>query len=268
MDNSQYSFENIKQISTTEVIVQNLIKLISEKKLVPGDKLPSERVLCEMIGISRPLLREALKALQVMKIISIRQGAGAYVRNLRPENIIEHLDIVFHLDSSLYHDLYEARRILEGSVAGIAASNITDEEIQTIEQNIQYARQAIDDAELFFKLDLELHEIVLRASRNRIMPVFTKSVNKLSLIMREQTNAHRHIRQSAVEDHEKILYAMKIRDPAAARRAMESHISHVEQGFSAHMANEPLKAAVVDDSALPSTEFAVKAFAETVMEGK
>jgi GntR family transcriptional repressor for pyruvate dehydrogenase complex len=252
MDNSQYSFENIKQVSTTEIIVQNLIKLISEKKLVPGDKLPSERTLCEMIGVSRPLLREALKALQVMKIITIRQGAGAYVCNLKPENIIEHLDIVFHLDSSLYHDLYEARRILEGSVAGIAAVNITDEEIQTIEQNIQRSRQAIDDADLFFEIDLELHEIILKASRNRIIPVFTKSVNKLSLIMREQTNAHRHIRETAVEDHERILFAMKIRDPAAARRAMESHISHVEQGFTTHVANEPLKAVVVDDSVIYS----------------
>lgn len=235
MDNEPYHFDNIHKSSNTEIIVQNLINLIGERKLVPGDKLPSERVLCEMIGVSRPMLREALKALQVMNIITIRQGAGAYVRNLKPENIIEHLNIVFHLDSSLYRDLYEARRILEGSVAGLAASNITDEELQQIEEIIQHSRQAIDQPELFFQLDLELHEAILRASRNRIMPVFTQSIDKLSMMMREQTNAHRDIREQTMEDHERILYALKIKDPDAARRAMENHIRGVEKGFSTHV---------------------------------
>jgi len=238
MDNNWYSFDKINKMSNTEIIVQDLIQLISEKKLVPGDKLPSERALCEMVGVSRPMLREALKALQVMKIITIRQGAGAYVCNLKPENIIEHLNIVFHLDSSLYRDLYEARRILEGSVAGIAAINITDEELQGIEQTIQHSREALDDPESFFKLDLKLHEMILQASRNRIMPVFTQSIDKLSLMMREKTNAHRHIREQSMEDHERILYALKIKDGDAARRAMENHISHVEEGFIAHVAME------------------------------
>lgn len=236
MDDSLYAFEDVKRISTTEKIVQNLINLISEQKLVPGDKLPSERALCEMIGVSRPALREALKALQVMNIVTIRQGSGAYVRNLEPENIIEHLNIVFHLDSSLYHDLYEARRIVEGSVAGLAAASISDDEIQSMERIIGCSHHAIDDAELFYKLDLELHELILKASRNRIMPVFTQSIDKLSHLMREQTNAQHGIREQTVEDHEMILYAMKMRDPDSARRAMEKHISNVERGYNTYVA--------------------------------
>lgn len=232
---SQYNFCNVKKTCTTEIIVQNLISLIGQRSLQPGDKLPPERELCEIIGVSRPVLREALKALQVMNIIDIRQGAGAYVRSLKPENVVEHLDIVFHLDSSLYHDLYEARRILEGSVARIAAKRITDGELAAIEENIRRAAENTDDANAFYKLDLELHDMILKASNNRVMPVFMQSINKLSLMMREKTNAQPHIRKNTIRDHGQILDALKKRDADAAERAMEQHIANVEKAFLAEV---------------------------------
>jgi GntR family transcriptional repressor for pyruvate dehydrogenase complex len=230
-DTSQYSFGNLKKASTTELIVQNLINLISQQSLQPGDKLPAERELCGIMGVSRPVLREALKALQVMNIIDIRQGAGAFVRNLEPENIVEHLDIVFHLDASLYHDLYEARRILESGAARIATQYITNSELAAIEENIQQAAKNADDENAFYKLDLELHEMILKASHNRIIPVFMQSINKLSLIMREKTNARPNIRLNAMQDHEQILEAFKQRDAVAAGRAMEQHITRIEKAF-------------------------------------
>jgi len=227
----QYVFSNVKRSSTVEIIVENLINLIKQRSLQEGDKLPSERQLCEIIGVSRPILREALKALQVMNIIDIRQGAGAYVKSLEPEEVIEHLDIVFHLDSSLYKDLYEARRILESSVVRIAASIITDEEIDAIEENIRQAAESIDDPEAFFQRDLEMHEMILKASGNRVIPIFMQSVNKLSLLMREKTNARPMIRQKTMNDHKLILKALKDRDPDAAAKAMDQHIANVENMF-------------------------------------
>jgi GntR family transcriptional repressor for pyruvate dehydrogenase complex len=146
---SQYAFSNIKRSSTVERIVENLINLIKDSRIQVGDKLPSERRLCERIGVSRPILREALKALQVMNIINIRQGAGAYLKSLEPEDVVEHLDIVFHLDSSLYHDLYEARRMLESGIARITVRRITAEDLARIEDNISQAAAAIDDEQLF-----------------------------------------------------------------------------------------------------------------------
>lgn len=227
----QYVFSNIRRASTVERIVENLINLIKQHSLKMGDKLPSERQLCEVIGVSRPILREALKALQVMNIIDIRQGAGAYVKRLEPEDVVEHLDIVFHLDESLYRDLYEARRVLEAALAGMAAQHITGDEIEAISESIKGAAAHIDDADIFLERDLELHDMIMKASRNRVIPVFMQSINKLSMILRKQSNSQSPIRQNTIRDHEQIFAAIKNRDPAEASRAMEQHIANVEKAF-------------------------------------
>jgi GntR family transcriptional repressor for pyruvate dehydrogenase complex len=166
-----------------------------------------------------------------MNIIDIRQGAGAYLKSLEPEDVVEHLDIVFHLDSSLYHDLYEARRLLEAGIARIAAPNITDEELARIEDNISQAAACIDNEESFFERDLELHGIIMRASGNRVLPVFMQSVNKLALMARQKTNAMPGIRHNTIKDHKAIFAALKSRDPDKSAAAMENHIRNVEKAF-------------------------------------
>jgi GntR family transcriptional repressor for pyruvate dehydrogenase complex len=228
---SQYAFNNLKRSSTAERIVENLITLIRERSLKLGDKLPPERQLCEMIGVSRPILREALKALQVMNIIDIRQGAGAYIKSLEPEDVVEHLDIVFHLDSSLYHDLYEARRVIEVSIASMAAEKIHDRELVLIEENIRQAAADIDNEQAFAERDLELHEMILKAAGNRVIPVFMQSINKLALLIRQKTNAMPSIRKNTIKDHKAILRALKNHDPQESARAMERHIRNVERSF-------------------------------------
>jgi GntR family transcriptional regulator, transcriptional repressor for pyruvate dehydrogenase complex len=105
-------YEIVKKKNTTGIIVQKLLELIRVRSLKPGDKLPPERELSELMKVSRPSLREALKSLEMMSIINIRQGSGAFVNKLEPESVVEHLDIVFTLDDTLYHDLFKARRVL------------------------------------------------------------------------------------------------------------------------------------------------------------
>jgi GntR family transcriptional repressor for pyruvate dehydrogenase complex len=228
---SPYTFSNLKRSSTAERIVENLITLIRERSLKIGDKLPAERRLCEMIGVSRPILREALKALQVMNIIDIRQGAGAYIKSLEPEDVVEHLDIVFHLDSSLYHDLYEARRVLEASIAAMAAEKIGPRELELIEENIRQAAAEIGNEQAFFDRDLELHEMIMKAAGNRVIPVFMQSINKLALLIRQKTNAMPNIRRNTIQDHKAILAALKNHNPQKSAAAMERHIRNVEQAF-------------------------------------
>jgi GntR family transcriptional repressor for pyruvate dehydrogenase complex len=228
---SQYTFNNLKRSSTAERIVENLITIIKYRNLKVGDKLPPERQLCEMIGVSRPILREALKALQVMNIIDIRQGAGAYIKSLEPEDVVEHLDIVFHLDSSLYHDLYEARRVIEAIIAAMAAEKISDRELTLIEENIQQAAVDIDNEQVFFERDLELHEMIMKAAGNRVIPVFMQSINKLALMTRQKTNAMTNTRKNTIKDHAAILAALKNHDRQESAAAMERHIRNVEQAF-------------------------------------
>jgi GntR family transcriptional repressor for pyruvate dehydrogenase complex len=228
---NKYTFNNMKKSSTAERIVENLITLIKEQRLQVGDKIPPERQLCEMMGVSRPILREALRALQVMNIIDIRQGAGAYISSLEPEDVVEHLDIVFHLDSTLYSDLYEARRIIEAGIIRAAAVRIRDEELDAIQENISQARNYIDDEPAFYQKDLELHDLIMKASGNRVIPIFMQSINKLSLLLRRKSNALPNIRKHTIRDHELILKALKDRNTQEAAAAMEQHITNVEKAF-------------------------------------
>lgn len=231
MQDKPIDFEVQRKRNTTEIIVEKLIALIRDRSLIPGDRLPPERELALLMNISRPPLREALKALEIMNLIEIRQGSGAYVKKLEPEKVAEHLDIVFTLDETLYHDLFKARRVLESAIARMAAENITDEELRTIEENISVAASKVSDAKRFLELDYQLHSLILSASRNRILPVFVQSINRLNLTVREKTNGHIEVRRSTIEDHERILAALQRRDPQKAAAAMEEHLFNVETGY-------------------------------------
>jgi GntR family transcriptional repressor for pyruvate dehydrogenase complex len=231
MQGESINYEIEKKKSTTGIIVQKLTDLIRLRSLKPGDKLPPERELSELMNVSRPSLREALKSLEMMNVITIKQGSGTYVNKLLPDSVAEHFDIVFALDDTLYRDLYKARRVLESGIARIAAENITDEELSEIESNIRKAADAVGNPQDFLELDYQLHTMILKAAKNRILPVFIQSINKLNLIARERTNSVLKIRQSTIIDHKNILEALKERNPDKAANAMEEHLLHVEHGF-------------------------------------
>lgn len=231
MRDGPIDYEVQKKRSTTEIIVEKLIALIRDRSLGAGDRLPPERELAQLMNISRPPLREALKSLEMMNIVKIRQGSGTYVNKLEPERVVEHLDIVFNLDDTLYHDLFKARRVLECAIARMAAENITEEELRSIEENIVEAASNVDNAKIFLELDYKLHGMILSASRNRVLPVFIQSINKLNLAVREKTNSHVAIRKSTIRDHQLILDALRKRDPDMASSAMEKHLYNVERRY-------------------------------------
>jgi len=212
-------------------IARNILALIKERHLRPGDRLPSERELAGMMRVSRPSLREALRALQIMNIIDNRQGSGNYIASLEPKKLVEHLDAVFTLDDSTYHDLFQARKILETGIAELAAANATASELEELEKMVEEAKKRVDDPEAFLRLDLELHNRILAAARNPILELFMSSVNQLSLYSRRRTAESPAVRQRTLRDHRAIVKALRSRDQAAARAEMFKHLSHVENGL-------------------------------------
>ncbi|MBN1534796.1 MAG: FadR family transcriptional regulator [Spirochaetes bacterium] len=226
---NEISYGEMERDILSEKIANRLLTLIKEKQLRPGDRLPPERELALQMKVSRPSLREALRALQMMHIIENRQGSGNYVASLEPEQLVEHLDIVFALDDSTYHDLFQARRILETAVAEMAATNITDEELQRMEESVSRSAGLINDPEAFLEADMELHEMILRASGNRVLPVFMRSINKISVMSRRRTGDFPEVRRQTARDHKMIVQALRTRDPEKARQAMLVHLRNVEK---------------------------------------
>ncbi len=223
------AFGPIKRSGIAEEIAERLLSLIREKHFGPGDRLPPERELAAMLQVSRPSLREALRALSLMNVIEIRQGDGTYITSLEPGLLVQHLDFVFSLDDSTFLDLLEARKIVEAGIVALAAQRITGEQIAALEACLETAAASLDDHQAFLQADLELHQRITEAANNPFLTRFMASIARLGLASRSRTVAIPGIRSHTIDDHRAIVRALKAHDPEAARQAMLRHLDNVEQ---------------------------------------
>jgi GntR family transcriptional repressor for pyruvate dehydrogenase complex len=226
--NGEVNFGILQKDALSEKIVERLLSLIREKQLRPGDRLPPERELAPMMGVSRPSLREALRALSVMKVIENRQGSGTYVTSLKPELFVNHLDFIFTVNDATFLDLFEARKIIEVGLVALAAKSITAEQLAELTACLERSSASVEDPETFLQNDLELHGRIIDAARNRTLALFMNSINQINIASRRRTNELPEVRLQTLKDHKAIVTALKARDPEKAARAMRNHLAHVE----------------------------------------
>lgn len=212
-----------------EQISTRLLSLIKQRHLRPGDKLPPERELATIMEVSRPSLREALRALALMNVIEIRQGDGTYITSLEPSLLVEHLDFVFSLDDSTFLELLELRKILEVGTVALAAQRITDDEIAGLEACLEKSHESVEDYQAFLQADLELHKRITEAARNPILTRTMATVGQLGIASRRRTVEIPGVPEQVLVDHRAIVMALKARDPEVARQAMLQHLNNVEQ---------------------------------------
>lgn len=216
-----------------ENLSQRILSLIKEKQLKPGDKLPPERELSAILKVSRPSLREALRALKLVNLIENRQGSGTFVSSLNTDKLVEHLEIEFDLDDSTYADILQARIILESGTAALAARHISDEEIIIMENCLNEAKNVTTDPESFMAWDIDLHRRIMHAAGNNIIQAFMHLIERVSIYSRRRTGDSIKVRQQALKDHRKIVQALKDHDEDKARLAMAEHLSNIGRKISA-----------------------------------
>ena len=228
---SEPRFTVVSRSTLPEEVANRLLALIRDQRLLPGSKLPAERSLAGMMDVSRPVVREALRALSLMRVVDIRPGDGTYVTSLEPRQLIAHLDFVFAKDSVALVQLLEARRVVEAGNARLAASRITERDLVALDGLVDALARSIDDPDRFSELDIALHEAVCAAAGNFLLSQFMNIVSTLGKVSRERTGGLRSVREAALADHRRIVDALRARDPDAAERAMQGHLDHVEQGL-------------------------------------
>jgi GntR family transcriptional repressor for pyruvate dehydrogenase complex len=224
-------FAVVSRSTLPEEIANRMLTQIREQELRPGDKLPPERDLARMMDVSRPVLREALRALALMRVVDIRQGAGTYITSLEPQNLISHLDFVFSKDSVAMVQLLEARRVIEAGNVRLAARRVTDVDLDGLEALVRSLAACVDDPDRFSELDIAMHVAVCAAADNFLLLQFMNILSSLGRVSRERTGGLRTVRQAALRDHRRILNALRAHDPDAAERAMLRHLDHVEKGL-------------------------------------
>jgi GntR family transcriptional repressor for pyruvate dehydrogenase complex len=192
-----------------------------------GDRIPSERELCRLLGVGRASLREALKALEIMGMIETRVGQGTFACHRSEFLSRPLLWSITGSDPSQVTDvteLIEARRLVESELAGIAAGRASEEEVRKIGQHLTSMEQAHDRPELFLEADLDFHLAIAVAAHNRLL---LNAVQLIRNLMRQwvgQTLQVAGTSTEAVRQHHEILLNIVGKDEAGARSAMHQHL--------------------------------------------
>jgi GntR family transcriptional regulator, transcriptional repressor for pyruvate dehydrogenase complex len=211
-------------------VKRQLLQEISEGRLAPGHRLPPERELATRLGVSRNVVREAIRSLIEMNILQARQGAGVFVTALDIESLLEPLQFVVSLESTTLRSLIEARLAIEPGIARLAALNGSPADHEALVGLLeQSSRRAAPDPKRFMQIDVQLHARIVRMANNPFLTRIMQSLGALVASSREFTNSVPAMRKRAHEDHERIVAALCANDAEAAEVAMRDHLMHVAQ---------------------------------------
>lgn len=205
-------------------VARHLLGELAEGKHPVGSRLPAERDLATTHGVSRPAVREAILALEVLGFVEVRIGSGAYVIQLPDEEI----DPRFAVSA---FELMEARVLFEGEAAALAALHITDEEIEELEHFVALIESGNNDGSSSDDADEAFHVAIARASRNKAVERMVRELwhmrsasPECALLLDKARTANV---RPVVKEHRAIVEALREGDTGAARDAMREHLSAV-----------------------------------------
>lgn len=216
-------------------VVSRLQEIILSGELRPGDRLPPERELAKLLGVSRPTLRAGIRSLVAAGVLTARQGAGTFVVDSDGPLALDSgpLRLMAWLHDFTADEMFEARRALEMCAAGLAAERATGEQMAAMSEEIAGMYASLDDPEQHLVHDVRFHQTVAAASGNRILATLMGMVTTAhSEVLRRATNRSSELKGVSGE-HQEIYRAIRGRDPEAARAAMRRHLDLAQEGYEA-----------------------------------
>ena len=228
-------FEPIKYARISQNIVEQIRNAILNNNINPGDRLPSEKELASNFGVSKASVREALRSLEALGLVEIKQGVagGAFVREIDYETAREGLlNFVFFQDPSI-RDFTQVRSILEPKVVEIIASKITDQQLSRIEKNLEKTKESLDSSEFFYGLDISFHKQIVSVSKNSLLIFIVDSMQNALLNIKTLLQPDLQFSKQVYYAHKRIYDALCTRDPQKSSQEMINHIQEVEDGLLA-----------------------------------
>ena len=213
----------------TELVIGHVRGLILRGELRPGERLQPERELARQIGVSRPSLRAGLRSLAAKGVLVTRHGAGTFVADGPPTLDSEPLSFLAALHGFTRHEMFEARRVLEVGVAGLAAERSTAEQVAAIADEVTSMFASLDDPQTFLVHDIRFHRAVAAASANPILGSIVEMVSAIFYGLRRRTANRAHALRDTAEMHRAIYQAIRARDRGRAERAMCEHLLRAER---------------------------------------
>ncbi|MPZ96414.1 MAG: FCD domain-containing protein [Propionibacteriales bacterium] len=228
-------------MAVTDDAIEMIKQMIVDGELGPGDRLPREADLADRLGLSRNSLREAVRALSLIRVLDVRQGDGTYVTSLDPGLLMDAMGFVvdFHRDDTVLQFL-EVRRILEPAATALAAQNMPTDDIEGLAALLDSLGDQPSVEDLVAN-DLEFHRRIAASTGNEVLCSLVESLSGRT----QRARLWRGLTQeSAVErtldEHRAIQQAIAAREPEAARAWATVHIAGVENWLRLALAEPPV----------------------------
>ncbi|MDJ0859550.1 MAG: FadR/GntR family transcriptional regulator [Dinoroseobacter sp.] len=237
MTDNRSVFDPIDHDSVADAVVEKIEDLIVNRVLRQGAKLPAERDLAEMLSVSRPKLREALKRLEDEGLIEVVKGEGSFVAKLTNEAMSPALLDLFSRHGDAFFEYLEYRREQEAFAARLAADRHTEFDAEAIraEVKVMEEAQATNDLKAGMQADIRFHSAIVDAAHNTMLNHMMTSIYDLTrkgvFYNREYLRAIDGTGEALLSQHKEIARAILGRDPDEAEKAARDHIDFVEASF-------------------------------------
>ncbi len=222
-------FRPIQTPRVSETIVAQFRALVADQRLQPGDRLPPERELARLLGVSRSAVREAMRSLELLRAVEVRPGRGTFLSAAAPLTIVPGI-----VGSPEAHaELLELRLLIEPQVAALAAQRATPEELGEGRYLLTAQAARLAAGETGTDADIGFHRLLCRMVRNAVL---LQLHDGLAVALRAGRDLVRVLpdRPSAsLREHEAILAAIEARDADLARECMIAHLTAVRTALAA-----------------------------------
>jgi GntR family transcriptional regulator, transcriptional repressor for pyruvate dehydrogenase complex len=214
----------LERTTLSAAAFERLISNIVQGKWKAGEQIPTERVLCQQLGIARNSLREALKAMELLGMVDSRVGEGTFVC---PRSEFLSRPLLWAFTGANQHELknlLEARAMIEADLASMAASRVTVPQLRVIKGTVSLMERQIAAGESVVESDLAFHQAVGEAAHNEVMANAALLLRNMLKYWIHLKLMAPHICAHALERHVEIYEAIRKRDPQAARILMQEHL--------------------------------------------
>lgn len=208
----------------TSSVATRLLEIFTSGEIEPGTRLPPERVLASTLGVGRSAVREALAALEMLGIVTVRSGAGTYLRGHASELLPQTLSWGLALGAQQTTELIEVRSALEIYAARVAATRMDPAAVERLEAHLSAMRSAADDLPAFVEADLQFHLELARGTDNEVLLDLLQTIRSLLRVWADRAAQSQADAQEAIEQHGAVAAAIAARDPDATATAMAVHM--------------------------------------------
>ena len=216
---------SIEPVSVVSAVTRRLLDYFTSGRLEPGARLPAERRLAESLGVGRSAVREALAALELLGVVSVRPGSGTYLKSSASELLPQTLSWGVLLGERRTRELIEVRHGLEVRGAGLAAELATPGTLAALEETLETMRTHSEDFAAFVEADMRFHQLLAASTGNVTLADLLTTVRSLIRVWVERAVGDARHTSLTVAEHAAVVAAIRASDADAAGAAMDAHMA-------------------------------------------